>query len=161
MIEKITLNDAIINEDIVSAISGKLPIASETKNGIISAGKYRYLPKLLTFDRTFQMYRLCHHDVPWQSYSILFFGALDKNISVAQYVFFTEDLSDEGIANNSTKSIIAGSMDRFAFYVKDGYTFIRIENGNWNGGLFVTGNVNSFLNMGIITNVSGYRKMNI
>ena len=52
-------------------------------------------------------------------------------------------------------------MDYLAFYIKDGAIYIRNEEGAWNGGIFILGDVNSFLSMGVVTDVSGFKKMNI
>ena len=161
MIEKITLNNAIINEDIVSAILGALPQASDNNKGLINASKYRALPRLIIFEVKFSMYKICTIDRDWQSRSILIFGALDNKNRAALYTFFSNSLTDESIVENSTKNIFAGSMDYLAFYIKDGAIYIRNEEGAWNGGIFILGDVNSFLSMGVVTDVSGFKKMNI
>lgn len=149
----------ITDPDVIEQIRAALPVADYSKKGLKSSYDEQLMTRRTSGLAKGEMIRLCKIDISWTCKTFLLLVGADNGQSLELVrVYVSETYNSGNVSNYVHRTFINGNK-LVEFYFKDGYLFLRRDANAVNGYMTIIGGLDAYYNMGVVSDVSSYTKL--
>ena len=149
----------ITDAGVIEQIRAAMPTASYSQKGLMNSYDKSLIAQKSSGLMNGEMVRVCKIDRSWLCISFLLLICCDNQQSLEIIRVYVEgDYNSSNVNNYVHRTFINGNK-LVEIYFKDGYLFLRRDDSSANGHMNIIGGIDSFLNLGVVKDVSSYTKL--